>query len=305
MNIIKPSKLKSGDTIGILSVSGGISEYDRILRAKDFLISIGFNVKISNTTTKHFRYMAGTDDERTKAIEEFFSDPEIDAIVCSRGGYGSLRIVDKINYEIIKNNPKIFVGYSDITILLSMIFYKTGLITFHGAMIKGDFGSDEICDYTNNSFFNTLQSNVKEYTAKENYQVLNRGIAKGILWGGNLASLVSMLPLNFVPNEDIILFLEDLNEPVYKIDKMLTQLFNIPEIRDHVKGLVFGDFLDNGNDEQLTELLKEISLKYSLPSSIGFNISHSKQKDTIPYGVDVLYSADEGLLRVENTYLKQ
>lgn len=305
MNIIKPPKLKQGDTIGILSVSGGISDYDNILRAKDYFISQGFKVKISGTTSKHFRYMAGSDDDRINALEDAFSDPEIDAIVCSRGGYGALRIVDKINYEIIKNHPKIFVGYSDITILLSMIFKQTGLITFHGAMMNGDFGKDEICDYTKNSFFNTLLSGQKEFRADENYKVINPGTAKGILWGGNLASLVSMLPLDFVPDEDIILFLEDLNEPVYKIDKMLTQLFNIPKIRKHVKGIAYGDFLDCGNDEQLMELLTEISSKYSLPASIGFKFTHSKVKDTVPYGVEVLYSSDNGLLRVENNYLKQ
>ena len=304
MNIIKPSKLKSGDTIGILSVSGGISEYDNILRAKDFFVSQGFKVKISSTTSKHFRYMAGSDEERKKALEEYFSDPEIDAIVCSRGGYGTLRIVDKINYEVIKNNPKIFVGYSDITILLSMIFKKTGLITFHGAMMNGDFGKEEICDYTKNSFFQTLHSEQTDFIAKDNFEVIKHGTAKGILWGGNLASLVSMLPLDFVPDEDLILFLEDLNEPVYKIDKMLTQLFNIPKINKHVKGLAFGDFLDNGNDEQLRDLFTEISSKYSIPAATGFKFTHSKIKDTIPYGVEVLFSADECLLRVENSYLK-
>ncbi len=304
MNIIKPPKLKQGDTIGILSVSGGISDYDNILRAKDYFISQGFKVKISGTASKHFRYMAGSDDERISALEEAFSDSEIDAIICSRGGYGALRIVDKINYDVIKNNPKVFVGFSDITILLSMIFYKTGLITFHGAMMNGDFGKDEICDYTKDSFFKTLMSEQTDFIAKDNFVVIKHGISKGILWGGNLASLVSLLPLDFVPDEDIILFLEDLNEPVYKIDKMLTQLFNVPKIKKHVKGLAFGDFLDSGNDEQLRDLFSEISSKYSLPASMGFKFTHGKEKDTVPYGVKVLFSADEGLLRVENNYLK-
>ena len=304
MNIIKPSKLKSGDTIGILSVSGGVSNYENILRAKDFFVSQGFKVKISETTSKHFRYMAGTDEERVKALEDFFSDGDIDAIVCSRGGYGTLRIIDKINYDVIKNNPKIFAGYSDITILLAMIFKKTGLITFHGAMMNGDFGKEEINEYTKNSFFNTLQNEQKDFYAKDNFEVLNSGSSEGILWGGNLATLVSLIPNDFVPDEPLILFLEDLNEPVYKIDKMLTQLFNIPLIKKNVKGLVFGDFLDSGNDEQLIELLKEVSSELKVPSTFGFNITHGAEKDTLPYGVKVNFNADRGLLRVENSYLR-
>lgn len=224
MNIIKPSKLKKGDTIGILSVSGAVSDQKEIERAKDFFISQGFKVKISDTTKKHFRYMAGTDRERAKALEDFFLDGSINAILCSRGGYGTLRIIDKIDYEIIKNNPKIFVGYSDITILLAMIYKKTGLITFHGAMAKGDFGQKTINEYTKNSFFNTLQNGQKEFSADKDFETFQKGSAKGILFGGNLASLVSLSPLDFVPDEDIILFLEDLNEPVYKLDKMFTQL---------------------------------------------------------------------------------
>ena len=304
MNIIKPSKLKTGDTIGILSVSGGISNYENILRAKDFFVSQGFKIKISETTSKHFRYMAGTDEERVKALEDFFLDSEIDAIVCSRGGYGSLRIIDKINYDVIKNNPKIFVGYSDITILLSMIFKNTGLITFHGAMMNGDFGKEKINEYTKNSFFDTLQKEQKIFRAKDDFLCLNVGVSDGTLWGGNLATLVSLSPNDFVPDEPLILFLEDLNEPVYKIDKMLTQLFNIPLIRKNVKGLVLGDFLDSGNEEQLHELLKEVSLNLKIPSATGFHITHDVEKDTLPFGVQVNFNAEQGLLRVENNYLK-
>lgn len=303
MNIIKPPKLKKGDTIGILSVSGGISELQNIEKAKDFFTSKGYKVKISSTTQKHFRYMAGTDEERAQALNDFFTDPSINAIVCARGGYGALRIADKIDCNIIKNNPKIFVGYSDITILLVMIYKKTKLITFHGAMAKGDFGGETINKNTKKSFFAALEGNLKEMSASDNFEVLNKGESSGILWGGNLSSLVSLPPIDFVPDENLILFLEDLNEPVYKIDKMLTQLFNIPKIKKNVKGIAFGDFLDCGNNEQLKELLKEISQKYNVPSAMGFKITHSCEKDTIPVGINVLFNAQNGLLRVENSYV--
>ncbi|MBR6163158.1 LD-carboxypeptidase [bacterium] len=304
MNIIKPSKLKKGDTIGILSVSGGVSGQNEINKAKEFLLAQGYRVKISDTTKKHFRYMAGTDRERAKVLENFFSDDTIDAILCSRGGYGALRIIDKIDYDIIKAHPKIFVGYSDITILLAMIYKKTKLITFHGAMAKGDFGQKTINRYTKNSFFNTLEKEQKEFTPKKDFETIRKGKAEGILWGGNLASLVSLAPLDFVPDEDIILFLEDLNEPIYKIDKMLTQLLNIPKLKKNIKGILFGDFLDNGNEEQLKELMKEVSDGLKVPSSYGYRITHGKEKDTLPYGIKAKFDSITGLVSVENGYLK-
>ncbi len=156
MKIIKPQKLKKGDTIGILAVSGAIKDFKQIENAKSFFESQGYKVKISNTCKTSHRYMAGNcDSECAKALNEFFSDKSINAILCARGGYGALRLLDKINFDIIKENPKIFAGYSDITILLNMILKKTGLITFHSAMAKGDFG-ETIEPYTKNSFFKTL-----------------------------------------------------------------------------------------------------------------------------------------------------
>ena len=303
MTKIKPKKLNKGDTIGILAVSGKISEIKKIENAKKFFEKQGYNVIISKTCESSHRYMAGSSDEEcVNTLHNFFEDRNIDAIFCARGGYGTLRLINKIDWNIIQNNPKIFAGYSDITILLAKILKETGLITFHSPMPNGDFG-DKIQEYTQKRFFNTLTGDITEIKA-ENSTVYSNGEATGILWGGNLASLVSLCGTDFIPDEDIILFLEDLNEPVYKIDKMLTQLFNIDKAKQNIKGIAIGEFKDIGNKEQLNELLKELSEQLNIPMCDGFKITHDKIKDTIPYGVKAKLSIENGTIQILENYVQ-
>ena len=296
MNIIKPKKLKKGDTIGILAVSGRIKEYENIENAKKFLLEQGYNVVISKTCETSHEYQAGKNDEDcVNALHNFFLNPKIEAILCARGGYGTLKLLEKIDWEIIKNNPKIFAGYSDITILLNMIYKKTGLITFHSPMANGDFGK-EINNYTKESFFNCLKDATSEI--KADGEIYYEGRTEGILWGGNLSSLVSLCGIDFIPNEELILFLEDLNEPTYKIDKMLTQLFNIEEIRKNVRGIAIGEFKDCDKRE-LKNLLKEFTNKHKIPMCDGFKITHSKIKDTIPVGIKATLNSNNRTIELK------
>lgn len=294
MNIIKPKKLQRGDTIGILAVSGRIKEYERIEKAKNFLNEQGYNVTISETCKTTHRYMAGkSDDDCLQALHNFFKDDNIDAILCARGGYGTLRLINRIDWDIIKNNPKIFAGYSDITILLNMIFKKTGLITFHSAMANGDFGA-EIIDYTKESFFNCLNGSLSQITSEG--ETLYTGNTEGLLWGGNLSTLVSLCGTDFVPEQDLILFLEDLNEPVYKIDKMLTQLFNVEAVKKNVKGIAFGEFKDIDDKIQLNEVIKELVNELKVPAANGFKFTHNTVKDTVPVGIKSTFDANNGTI---------
>lgn len=292
MNIIKPKKLKKGDTIGIIGVSGCIREYEKIENSKRFFEELGYRIVVSETCKSNHRYMAGNNDiECVDTLHNFFLDNNIDAIVCARGGYGTLRLLDKIDWNIIKNNPKIFAGYSDITVLLNMFLKKTGLITFHSAMPNGDF-SYEINEYTKNSFFETLNGK-KKFIKSENSNIYYKGSVKGRLWGGNLATLTSLCGLDFVPDDDLILFLEDLNEPVYKIDKMLTQLFNIEKVKKNVKGIVVGEFKDIENMSMLHDLLSEFAQNLKIPMMDGFKITHNKIKDTIPVGINSILDTEK------------
>lgn len=269
-------------TIGIIALSGEVDK-NKIELAVINLENLGFNVKLSKNIFDKKRYLAGDDDVKLEALYDFVKDPDIDLIMFARGGYGSIRLVNKIDYNIIKNNPKPFVGFSDVTALLLMIYKKTGMITYHGPMACSDFGEEVYSKFTYDSFIKAINN---ESLMFEGSKIYKSGFAKGVIWGGNLATVASLCGLDFIPNEDFIFFAEDLNEPVYKIDKMFTQLFNIETFRRYCKGIVLGDFLDIDNKEWLEELFYE----FSVPTVGGFEITHNKDKITIPIGARAVLS---------------
>ncbi len=284
MNLIKPKNLKIGDNIGIIAPCGGVEDSENILRAKNFFENKGYKVTLGKNILKNNRYLAGTDEEKLEDLHSFFANPQIDAIICLRGGYGAIRLINKIDYELIKNNPKIFAGYSDVTALSAMFLKKAGLITYSAPMIQGDFGIKDLSEFTVNSFFKAVSSDEQqEFSAKTVYK---SGNATGITFGGNLATLVSLCGVDFIPDRPFIFFAEDLNEPVYKIDKMFTQLLNIKEFRKNISGLILGEFLDVENKDWLESLFKEIVQELDVPTLGGFKITHAKDKLTIPYGIE-------------------
>lgn len=300
MEKIKAKKLKKGDNICFLTVSGNIEEFEKLKISEEIFIKNGFNIVKSPSTFTNYGYMSCDDKTRIKEIENAFADKTIDAIVATRGGYGLLRVLNMIDYSIIKNNPKIFVGYSDITTLLAMFYKKTGLISFHGQMALGLANQDQEII---NSFFDTLKGNTKEIIAK-NPQTLIKGNAKGILWGGNLTTLASMCGVcDFIPQEDFIFFVEDWHEPVYKLDRMLFQLFSQNNFKKYIKGIVFGDFGDTKNEKYFFEMIKDFSKEHNIPCCLGFDISHSDKNICLAYGCDVEFNADEGKIIFEETYL--
>lgn len=274
-------------TIGIIALSGVIDK-EKLNFAINNLKSLGYNVKLSKNIFDTNRYLAGNDNNKIKELEEFFSNPEIDIIMTARGGYGAIRLIDKINYNLLKNHPKIFTGFSDVTALLLMIYKKTGMVTYHGLMATPDFGFD--CEIDEFSFRQFQAAINDEELNLEGNKIYRDGAAEGIIWGGNLATLVSLCGIDFIPNEDFIFFAEDLNEPVYKIDKMFTQLFNIKEFKKYCKGIVLGDFLDCGNEKWLEEFFVEFSEIHQIPIVGGFKITHNRKKITIPIGKKAILS---------------
>ena len=274
-------------TIGIIALSGVIDK-EKLNFAINNLKSLGYTVKLSTTILDTNRYLAGNDKDKVEELEKFFLDPKIDIIMTARGGYGAIRLIDKIDYNILKNHPKIFTGFSDVTALLLMIYKKTGMVTYHGLMATPDFGFD--CEIDEFSFQNFQAAINGEKLNFEGNKIYRDGTAEGIIWGGNLATLVSLCGTDFIPNEDFIFFAEDLNEPVYKIDKMFTQLFNIKEFKKYCKGIVLGDFLDCGNEKWLEEFFVELSGIHQIPIVGGFKITHNRKKITIPIGKNVILS---------------
>ena len=283
MNLIKPKNLEVGDTIGILATAGAVEDKENVLRAKKFFENKGYKVVLSENIFDEFRYLSGTDEKKIEEMHKFFSNPEIDAIICMRGGYGAVRLIKKIDYDLIKNNPKIFCGYSDISALSAMILKKSNLMTYWGPLAQSDFGVENPNEFTINSFFNVVTSDELVYAPVKD-KIYHQGDAQGILWGGNLGTIVSLCGQDFLPEEDFIFFAEDLNEVAYKIDKMMTQLMNIDQFVQYCKGIVLGDFLDMDNEQWLDELFIEIGNKLDVPVVGGFKITHDVEKITLPYG---------------------
>lgn len=301
MNLIKPKKLNKGDTIGIIALSGAIESKENILRAKKYFEDKDFKVILSENIFDQNRYLAGTDEKKVEELHKFFVNPEIKMILCARGGYGAIRLLDKIDFDIIKNNPKIFAGYSDVSALQAMILKKTGLITFYSPMAQGDFGLEEISKGAEKSFFGTIQ-NTKDLELspdKKKSKTYFEGEAKGVLFGGNLATIASLCGQDFIPDEKFIFFAEDLGEDTYKIDKMMTQLLNIPQFRKNLTGIILGDFLDVKNKKHFDELFFEIGEKYKIPILSGFKITHAKEKITLPYGAKAEFTTTNKILKIE------
>lgn len=296
MKIIKPKKLMKGDTIGILSISSAIDNKNDLYKSVQFFENEGFKIVLSDNIFDNINGISGSVNSRLKNLHSFFKSDNINAIFCSRGGFGTLKLVNYIDYEFIKKHPKIFVGFSDITNLNAMFYKKSNLLTFYGPMPYVDF-VDEIDDYTKKMFFDTLMGNLLLYKASE-LKIYNEGSARGVLFGGNLSTLASLCGVNFIPNKDFILFIEDWHDPTYKIDRMLTQLFNIKQFKDNIKGIILGEFLNIEETQYFNDIFYDIADKLEIPIASGFKISHGKQKMTLPYGIECKFDAKKGEIKI-------
>lgn len=263
--------------IGIVAPSGSVENPEKLEIAGEFLKSFGLDFKIFPSCYKTFRYMAGDDNERLKDFHDAYLDDTIDTIICARGGYGAIRILDKIDYKIIRENPKKFVGSSDITALLTSIFNKTGQITYHAKMALNGLIAMDSTEFS--AYKNAIDNNVY------NLPKFNNIAPNGVLWGGNLATIVSLFgSADYLPNQDIILFLEDINEPDYKIDRMLTQILRSP-LKSKIKGVIWGEFIGAGRF--LAEIQNEFTEALKVPFAFDDSITHGPKNAVVPVGLTV------------------
>ena len=269
-------KLNFGDTIGIIAPSGAISDKDSFFKNIEAL-KADFRVKILPHVLDDFGFLASCDENRLEDLHNAFLDAEIKAILCARGGYGAIRLLDKINWEIIKNNKKPFIGFSDITAFHIMFYKMAGLKTYHAPMLMSGFATDKKKDC-----LDTINGFKKELCAKK---ILQSGDAEGILWGGNLATLISLFGADFIPDQDIILFLEDINEPLYKLDKMIVQIYRNNQLRLKIKAICLGEFSGLNKKEQgaLNFWMKNWAQMFKVPFLCGLNISHGKNNEAVPF----------------------
>ena len=302
MVLFYPEHLKKNSTIGLICPGGGFDDYKPIKLVIKYLNSNGYKVKLGRslvTSNKDYKYLSGADKNRLADLMSFWSDNSIDAIFCLRGGYGCLRLLKSIDFSKLKKSGKIFLGFSDITILLLSIYSKCNLVTFHGPLLAYKFINNKLKPYDPNTekniwkLLNDPDFNFS-YTNKQSGILLNPGKASGRLIGGNLTDICSMIGSEFLPSfRDSILFLEDCHEEPYKIDRLLTQLLN-SGLLDKVNGLIFSNFYKCSfkNNKQIVGLLKEKISKLKIPVIYNFPIGHGLKNYTVPIGKEVVLDAD-------------
>ena len=293
-NRILPPALREGDTIGLISPAGPINE-EKIQNAMENVLNMGLNYKIGQSATKESGYLAGTDKERLEDIHNMFANPDIKAIWCIRGGFGCTRILPHLNYDLIKNNPKILIGYSDVTALLSAIYIKTGLVGFHGPVAGAV--QTIYSKYILNSLIMDKSSNCEiiaknEMLFEKNYPnyIIRPGQGSGNLVGGNLSLLSAMCGTPYLPPfKNNIVFIEDIGEKPYRLDRMLTQLIQGSDIKE-ANGIVLGNFVDCEKKEgERSYALKEVILdkigSLNIPSLYGMPFGHMDDQCTLPIGI--------------------
>ena len=229
---IKPERLNPGDTIGLVAPASAPTDPGAIDYGAGIIQELGFKVKLGRNVRNRHGFLAGTDRERAADLMGMFADPKVKAILCVRGGYGVSRLLSLLDYNLLRANPKIFVGYSDITALHFALLKKANLVCFHGPMLNSDFVRLDLPQFTLKSFFRTLSvpdppGSIKQGYRGKNISVLRTGAARGRLIGGNLSLLGTLIgtPYN-ISFRNKILFIEDLDEPPYRFDRMLTHLLN-------------------------------------------------------------------------------
>jgi muramoyltetrapeptide carboxypeptidase len=287
-----PLPLKKGDTIGIIAPAGQLHVETRFLKGVAILQEMGFQVKFPPDLWPGKEYLADTDDNRGSEFNRLIKDKEIKGLVAMRGGYGCLRMLDKIDIALVADNPKILLGFSDITILQNYLYEKTGLVSLHGPVVNSLSETNKNALARLHHSLTHIRSNCIDSPAIE---VLREGpTVTAPLIGGNLASLVTLLGTRYDFSWDNkIVFLEDVNEPLYKIDRMLTQLKLAGKL-DNISGLILGDFSNsiNRNETEMLHYSKSLWMRVlelccdhqEIPIWGNFPSGHSRGNFTFPLG---------------------
>jgi len=294
--MIKPSKLNPGDTIGVVAPAGPFDP-DLFKKGVAALKALEYRVYLPEGLTSKDRFLAGSDQHRAGLINQMFADPEIKGILCARGGYGSLRILDLIDYNLIQRNPKIFIGFSDISALLWVMTNKCGLPVFHGPVMT-------MLGMENRETAASLQTVLTCTTPLEipaaNGKVLRSGTCRGTVHGGNLATLCHLVGTPYAPEfKYSIVVLEDVGEAPYKIDRMLCQM-RMAGCFDGMVGLALGTFSDCGEHEDVLDVFRDVFKNSDIPILAGFDLGHVSINLTFPMGIPaVLDTAKQTLSYTE------
>jgi muramoyltetrapeptide carboxypeptidase len=305
---IIPERLNPGDTIGLVAPASAPPDPKAIDRSVEAIERLGFKAKLASNVRKRWGFLAGNDRERASDLMRMFLDRKVKAILCVRGGYGSSRLLPRLDYAAIRAHPKLFIGYSDVTSLHCAFLAKSGLVSFHGPMLNSDFIQDKMPAFTLHSFLRTVMEpsapgSICQGYKKKTVSVMRRGTASGRLVGGNITLLCATLGTPWQPSfKNKILFFEDLDEVPYRFDRMLTQLLNAGLLQQ-VAGIAIG-INKNCQDpkrksskeyrQSLEDVLKERLLPLKVPLVSGLPFGHIPHNATLPVGGQATLDAIKG-----------
>ena len=311
--MIKPPVLRLGDTVGLVSPASPVHEHGDVTEEDlqhgiECLKSLGFHVRLGKHAREVRGYFAGADQARADDLHAMFADNTIRAILCIQGGYGTPRLLPYLDFDLIRKNPKVFMGYSDVTALNVAIHQRTGLVTFHGPMVGYDMTRE--FTYTKQWFERAVMrrepiGDIKNPDDGPETVSLSPGRATGRLTGGNLSLLIATLGTPYeVDTTGAIVFLEDVDELPYRFDRMLTHFALAGKLRA-AAGIVIGECVNCVPKDAkkpsltLTEILDDLVRPLNKPAIYGVCCGHGKKKLTLPYGVQATLDADACCLVIE------
>jgi muramoyltetrapeptide carboxypeptidase len=311
--LVKPRVLRPGDTVGLVTPSTYVSDPDRLWLAQKTIEELGLRWKMGRRVGRREGYLGGTVEERVEDLHAMFADPEVKAVFCIRGGYGSAMLLDRLDYGLIRKNAKILLGYSDITALHLGIQRMAGLVTFHGPVVLSGL-SDWTLEHLRRALFETKPlgrlSNPPEprpIRPRHPWRAVRAGKARGRLAGGNLTLISTTLGTPYeIETEGRILVLEDVGEEPYSIDRMLTHLRLAGKLRG-IRGLVFGECASCRPREfqpgfestfSVGEVVQNLLGGLDVPVLTGLVIGHTDDQLTLPLGVEAELDADAGALTI-------
>jgi muramoyltetrapeptide carboxypeptidase len=293
--VTKAARLQPGHTVGVVAPASPISQSE-IAEGLKILESFPLKIRLASHLHDRLNYLAGSDEDRLSDLHEMFSDPEVKAIFCARGGFGSARLLTRVDFELVQKNPKIIIGFSDLTALLFGLYKHTGLVTIHGPTL-----SDLPKDKNWENLARLISDHHKPELSLERGRTITHGKARGALLGGNFSTLCSLLDTPFLPSlEGAILFLEEKGEAPYRVDRMLTHLLLSGHL-DRVAGLVIGQFVDCGEQELIDALLEDRLGVLKIPVVTGLPVGHGAENVALPLGLPALLDTERGFLTIEES----
>ena len=324
--MVWPDRLKPGDTIMFVAPAGDLDE-PRMMRAQKRLEARGYQVKYRDDLFVKDGYLAGSDQRRAEELMQAFRDPEVDAVFPGTGGYGTMRILDRLDYDVISANPKILIGFSDITALHAAVNRRARLVTWHSPNpmwgLGGEIDEEKMVNnyftkFSEKYFFQAIEAAANKQANPRQYSIdlpegvprpmiLGSGVARGRLTGGNLSLLAALEGTPYaIDTRDAVLLIEDVREAPYRVDRMLRQLKLAGKL-DHLRGAVIGQFTKSSDREDNEEedpwylvngVLRHYFQPLNIPVLMNYPVGHHKMNATLPLGGQVEIDVDARVLRV-------